>query len=156
MHVNRLLFAASALAGMALAGLALAQDPTPTAFPASDLDLMTVVKSLLGSVNAPALFMLSLLAGGGHRVIDYLGFKKAAVVFLWVVPPLIGMFLGGVSAFAKAPASSGDWISRARLTQSMLEGSIINGGMAIVLGGFASLGAAKIGIFRAPPGTDAS
>ncbi len=137
---------ATALAVVALlsGAAALAQDPTPSAFPASDLDLMAVVKSLLGSVKAPVLFMLTVLAAGGHRVFDYFGFKKLAVGFLLVVPPLMGMLLGALSAVVNTPPGTGDWISQVRLIQSMLEGSIINGGMAIILGALCSLGLAKI------------
>ncbi len=138
---------------LALAITAAAQEPpTPSVLPASDLDLWTVVKSLMASVNVGVLVMLTVVATGFHRVALTLGASaRASNALLLAAPILGGAALGALSAVGKAQMTTGGWIETARLIQSVLEGSIINGGMAVVLGYVASVGLAKAGFLPEPP-----
>jgi hypothetical protein len=121
-------------AGFALAAPAFAQEPNP----AGGLDLMSVITGLLGTVNAPVLIMLTVIAFAFHRI-------QAITPGTAVAAPIaVGALLGALSSVAHAQQTAGGWISVAQLIQGMIEGSVVNGGMAVVLGRFASVGLEKM------------
>ncbi|MEO8602987.1 MAG: hypothetical protein ABI629_10450 [bacterium] len=124
-----------------------AQEVTPSVFPGSDLDFWAVFKLLLGSVNVPVLMMLSVLAAAIHSAAVQLGVEgKLSTAALLLAPPLGGAVVGALSAVAKAQEVSGGWIGSARLAQSVLEGAIVNGGMAVILGFIVSKAMVAAGI----------
>lgn len=116
-----------------LAAPAFAQAP-----PADGLDLMAVVTGLLGTVNVPVLTMLTVLAFAGHRI--------QAITAAWAIagPIVVGALLGALSAMAHAQQSTGGWLMVPAFVQAVIEGAIVNGGMAVVVGRLASVGLEKL------------
>lgn len=108
------------------------------AVPTDGLDLMAVVTGLLSTVNVPVLTMLAVLAFAFHRI--------QAITAAWaiILPIAVGALLGALSAMAHAQQTAGGWLMVAALTQSMIEGAAINGGMAVVIGRLASVGLEKL------------
>jgi hypothetical protein len=123
---------------VALAAPAVAQDA-----PGGGIDLMSIVTGLMGSVNVPVLAMLTVLALTLHRA------QRITAASAITIPIAIGAALGALSAVVHAQQSAGGWLMVAGLTQAVIEGAIINGGMAVVVGRLASIGYDKL--FPAAP-----
>lgn len=120
------------LASVAHAAPAFAQDAP------GGLDLQAIVTGLLGSVNVPVLTMLTVLAFAFHRTARI----TAVQAVTW--PIAAGAALGALSALASAQQRAGGWLMVPALAQAVIEGAIVNGGMAVVVGRLASVGLERL------------
>lgn len=131
--MSRVLPAVLSVAATALATTALAQDTAP-----GGIDLMAIVTGLLGTVNVPVLVMLTVIAGALHRAQRV----TATQAITW--PMAIGAAFGALSAITEAQQTAGGWLMVAQLSQAVVAGAIVNGGMAVVVGRIASAGLEKL------------
>lgn len=120
---------------------AFAQGPPATA----GLDLMSVVQALMGSVNVPVLAMLTVLALTLHRA------QRITATQAITAPIAVGALLGALSAVARAQATAGGWLMVAQLAQAVIEGAVVNGGMAVIVGRLASVGLERLWPSASPP-----
>lgn len=120
------------IGALLFAAPALAQDP------AGGIDLMSIVTGLLGSVNVPVLVMLTVVAGALRSAQTI----TATAAIIW--PIAIGAGFGALSAVTEANQTAGGWLMVAQLTQAVVAGAIVNGGMAVVVGRVASAGLERL------------
>lgn len=130
--MSRVLTAVLSVAATALATTALAQET------AGGIDLMAIVTGLLGTVNVPVLVMLTVIAGALHRAQRV----TATQAITW--PMAIGAAFGALSAITEAQQTAGGWLMVAQLSQAVVAGAIVNGGMAVVVGRVASAGLERL------------
>lgn len=123
----------STIGSAALAAPAFAGEPA-----AAGIDLMAIVTGLISSVNVPVLAMLTVLALTLHRA------QRITATQAITAPIAVGALLGALSALATAQATTGGWVMVPQLAQAVLEGAIVNGGMAVVVGRLASVGLERL------------
>ena len=111
----------------------------------SGIDLTSIVAGLMGSVNVPVLGMLTVLALTLHRA------QRVTASAAITIPIGVGAALGALSAVVQAQQTAGGWLMVAALTQAVIEGAIVNGGMAVVVGRLASIGYDKLFPAAPPP-----
>lgn len=102
------------------------------------IDLQSIATGLMGSVNVPVLAMLTVLALTLHRA------QRITATSAITIPIIIGAALGALTAVVHAQQTAGGWLMVAGLTQAVIEGAIVNGGMAVVVGRLASIGYDKL------------